>query len=287
MALKGAVCILALIALLWPNSLDGPFKTGFSMGTLGTITAKNSMLLCRDTLKRNSLGCKWSLSATYTSFYDAMDNLRDKNVYQVGIDAIVTRKHLLMYLSANQFNALLMYYEQYCTGGLDYELLNLISIGVAVTGLRTGITCYNDNHVSAMFNGNLKARINNVVIGGQILNVPLKSTKTSGVIPMLMYGFGIQTLENVFGTQAFRLEIRPDLEKKVRWLLGDELTIGKRITIQCAIANNPVQVSVGLQVELKSLLSSIALVNNEKLGWSKGVSFGWFGGGRSNWKKKT
>ncbi|NLD91745.1 MAG: hypothetical protein GX639_03660 [Fibrobacter sp.] len=279
MALKSAVCILVLIALLWPNSLDGPFKTGFSMGTLGTVTGKNSMLLCRDTLKRTAQGCLWGLSATYTSFYDAMDNLRDESVCQVGIDAIVKRKYFLLYLSANQFNALSLYYEQYCTGGLEYELLNLISIGIAVTGLRTGITCYNDNHVSAMFNGNVQARINRVVIGAQMYNVPLKSTKTFGVMPVVMYGFGIQTLENVFGAQAFRLEIRPALEKKVRWLLGNELAIGKRITIQSAIANNPMQFSFGLQVEFKPLLSSIALVNNEKLGWSKGVSFGWFGGG--------
>jgi hypothetical protein len=279
-ALKGAVLILVSIALLLSNSLDGPFKTGFPMGTLGAVTDKNSMLLCRDTLKNNDQALLWGLSATYTSFYDAMDNLRDKNVYKVGIDATVKKEHLFMYLSANQLNALSIYYEQYCSGGLDYRLLNLISIGVAVTGHRTGITSYNNNHVSAVLNGRLSARINNVVIGAQVCNVPLKSTRTSGVMPMLMYGLGIQTLENIFGSQAFRIEIRPDLEKQVRWILGDELAIGKIVTIQFAIANNPVQLSFGLLVKLKALQSSIALVNNEKLGWSKGVSFGWFGGGR-------
>jgi hypothetical protein len=277
-ALKGAILILVSIALLLSNTLDGPFMTGFPMGTLGAVTDKHRMLLCRDTLKNNSQALQWGLSATYTSFYDAMDNLRDKNVYQVGIDATVKRKHMLMHLSANQFNALSVYYEQYCSGGLDYEFLNLISIGVAVTGYRTGITCYNDNHVSAVLNGRLSARINNVVIGAQVCNVPLKSTRTSGVMPMLVYGFGIQTLENIFGSQAFRLEIRPDLEKQVRWVLGDELAIGKIVTIQFAIANNPVQLSFGLQMEIKSLQSFVALVNNEKLGWSKGVGFGWNGG---------
>lgn len=265
--------------MLLSNSLDGPFKTGFSMGTLGTVTDKRYMLLCRDTLKKDGQSLQWGLSAMYTSFYDAMDNLRDKNVYQVGVDATVKKKQMLFYLSVKQLNALSIYYEQSCSAGLEYELLNLISMCIAVTGHRTGITYYNDNHVSAVFDGNLKARINNVVIGAQICNVPFKSTKTSGVMPMLIYSFGIQTLENIFGSQAFRLEIRPDLDKNARWILGDELAIGKRVTIQFAIANNPVQLSFGLQFELKSLQSSIALVNNEKLGWSKGVSFGWYGGG--------
>jgi hypothetical protein len=279
-AIKGAVLILVSVVWLLSNSLDGPFRTGFSMGTLGTITNKRAMLLCRDTLKNNRGALQWGLSATYTSFYDAMDNLRDKNVYEVGGAASVKIKHLFVYLSVNQLNALSIYCEQYCTGGLDYEFLNLISIGVAVTGQRTGITCNNDNHISAVFDSNLKARINHVVIGAQVYNIPVKSTNTSGVMPRLVYSFGIQTLENVFGSQAFRLEIKPDLEKQVRWILGDELTIRKQLTIQFAIANNPVQLSFGLQFEMKSLLSSIAFVNNERLGWSKGVSFGWNGGGR-------
>jgi hypothetical protein len=279
-AIKSTVLILGLNVWILSNSLDGPFRSGFSMGTLGTVTDKRAMLLCRDTLKNNRQACQWGLSATYTSFYDAMDNLRDKNVYEVGGATSVKIQHMLIHLSVKQFNALSVYYEQYCSGGLDYEFLNLISIGVAVTGYRTGITCYNDNHVSAVFNGNIGARINNVVVGAQICNIPLKTTKTSGVMPLMMNGFGIQTLENRFGSQAFRIEIRPDLEKKVRWILGDELAIGKRIAIQFAIANNPVQLSFGLQFDLKSLLSSIALVNNERLGWSKGVCFGWFGGGR-------
>jgi hypothetical protein len=279
-AIKSLVLTLVYAALLLSNSLDGPFKTGFSMGTLGAVTDKNRMLLCRDTLKNNGQALQWSLSATYTSFYDAMDNLRDKNLYQVGVDATVKRKHMLLYLSANQLNAFSIYYEQYGCVGFDYELWNLISMGIAVTGHRTSIACYNDNHVSAVFDGNLKARINNVVISTQICNVPLKSTKTSGIMPMVMYGFRIQTLENVFGSQAFRLEIRPDHEKQVRWILGDEITIRKLVTIQFAIANNPVQLGFGFLVKLKPLRSSIALVNNEKLGWSKGVSFGWNGSGR-------
>jgi len=278
-AIKGAVLTLVSIVLVLSNSLDGPFTTGFQMGTLGTVTDKYRMLLCRDTLKNNSRALQWCVSATYTSFYDAMDNLRDKSVYQVGIDAMVKRKQLVLFLSASQLNALSIYYEQDCRAGLDYALLNLISMGVAVTGYRAGITAYNDNHVCAVFDANLKARINNIVIGTQICNVPIKSTKTSGVMPIVTYSFGIQTLENVFGSQAFKLEIRPDLDKQVRWILGDALTIGKQITVQFAIANNPVQLSFGLLVNLKTLRSSIALVNNEKLGWSKGVSFGWNGGG--------
>jgi hypothetical protein len=279
-AIKGAVITLVLTALLLSNSLDGPFKPGLTMGTLGAVTDRNRMLLCRDTLKNNGQALLWDVLVTYTSFYDAMDNLRNKNVYQVGVDATVKKKRMLFFLSAHQFNALSVYYEQYGCASLEYELLNLISMGATITGQRTGITCYNENHISAVLGASLRVRINNAVIGAQICNVPLKSTITSGVMPMLIYSFGVQALENSFGAQGFRLEIRPDLDKSVRWILGDELTIGKRLTIQFAIANNPVQLSFGLLMKLKPLLSSIALVNNEKLGWSRGVSFGWNGGGR-------
>lgn len=276
MAIRTVVFVLVSIKLLLSNSLDGPFKTGFSMGTLGAVTDNFGLLLCRDTLNNNNRIQQWDVSVSYTAFHDAMDNLRDESIYQVDIDATVKSKHMAVYLSASQLNAFTVYYEQKCSGGLDYQFMNLISIGAGVTGHRTGITCYNDNHVSALVNGSLTARVNNVVIRAQVYNIPLKSTKTSGVMPMLLYSCGIQTLENIFGSQAFRLEIRPDLEMKVRWILGDELTMGKRLTVQFAIANNPLQVSFGLQMKIKSLISSIAVVNNERLGWSKGVGFGWF-----------
>jgi hypothetical protein len=88
----------------------------------------------------------------------------------------------------------------------------------------------------------------------------------TGSEPAISIACGIHTQHSRFGAQGVIIEITPTESSPIRLKIGEEVRFIKWCGIQIAIANNPVQISFGLSIDLINTLTTASLVNQPELG---------------------
>ncbi len=264
---------------LFANIRYTPFSTGYSMGNLGTIIWDNTF--CATQSWTPAAFCDSALgkgvNITAVTYYDDMDNLQNRSIYEVTGGGYLTSRYVNLKLSSTFFEVLDTYYEQSLFLSTAVAVFPFLKISIECRGYRIGI----HNSQSAVHTiGELGfcawLRIRSAAISLQSDHIIVKRSTASGTAPLLNVKCGIHTKTSRFGAQGVMIEITPQEQLPLRWKIGEEIRILKWLGIQIGLANNPVQVAFGLSVDMNHSAFSASLVNHPQLGWSKGVFMGYF-----------
>jgi|GEM_PF-2544561 len=278
MALKGQILLFCIVLYADAELLRSPFPGGYAMGTLGAIgrdynlTENNYDGVRSETAKKVITGCDIS----WVGYYDAMDNLQDRSLYQVALDGYIVTHKLSLKVSVCYFDALATYYEQNARVTAGYRIAPFFEAAVILSGERKSIRgAENGSHTVAVSGGSVHVYLQKVSAYLQCDNLVVKHSQTAGVDPDCKFTCGFYTRRTRLGAQGFQIEITPESMKPFRWKIGEEVRFLKYLGMQVAIGNNPVQIAMGLIVELKGSSVTASLVNSENLGWSRGVNIGY------------
>lgn len=279
MAMKSMLIILFCSFCLFAEIRYSPFSTGYSMGNLGTIIWDNTFCATQSWIPAafcdTALGK--GINITAVTYYDDMDNLQDRSIYEVTGGGYFTSRYVNIKLSGTFFNALDTYYEQSLFLSTAVAILPSLKISMECRGYRIGIHDQrNAVHTIGELGFTAWLRIRYAAISLQSDHIVVKQSTASGTAPLLNVKCGIHTRTNRFGAQGVMIEITPQEEFPLRWKIGEEIRILKWMGIQIGLANNPVQVALGLSVDMNHSGVSASLVNHPQLGWSKGVFIGRF-----------
>jgi len=278
MEVKFKAFLLVLFVSISAELLRSPFPSGYSMGTLGAIIhddiADNTHLSMVPAIHNRSFKCGADLSIV--NYYDKMNNLCDRSLYQLSIGGYYRWKHILLKLNMSHFDALSTYFEQSASLSGDFYIIDIMALGIVFSGQRVSIRGVETGaHFTGVMGGSASIRLARVNISFKCRNLVVKKTQTPGVDPSLQFTCGIETPLSRIGSQGFLIEITPDEQKPFRWIMGEEIWLRNWLGAQIAIANNPLQVGLGIAVSISKGLFTGSIVNNEQLGWSRGLYLGW------------
>jgi hypothetical protein len=249
------------------------------MGNLGTIVWDNSSSATQSWIPAafcdTALGT--GLNITAVTYYDDMDNLQNRPIYEVTGGGYFTSRYIYLKLSSTFFEALDTYYEQSLFLSTAVAVLPSLKISMECRGYRIGIHNSEDAvHTISELGFSVWFRIRYAAISLQSDHIIIKQSKSTGTAPLFNVKCGIHTKASRFGAQGVMLEITPQEQFPLRWKIGEEIRILKWLGVQVGLANNPVQIAFGLSVDMNHSAFSASLVNHPQLGWSKGVFIGCF-----------
>jgi hypothetical protein len=278
MAMKWASLLLLFNLLTSAESLRDPFSMGYNMGNLGTIlwyngySARQSWIpaaFCDSSLKKG-------LDIAVVSYYEEMDNLQDRYLYQLSGGGFFTNKHLYIKASFGYFDAFNTYFEQSLFLSAALSLMRSLNISLEGRAYRVGLSgVSNEAHTIGELGLSAWLGRQFVAFSLQCKHLIIKKSGIDGMDPQFSVTCGIHTPLSRFGAQGVLLEISPHEVSPVRWKIGEEVRIFKWLALEVGIANNPVLVGLGLSVDLQFPSVAAALVNQPQLGWSRGIYVGY------------
>lgn len=278
MEIKFILTILFCNFFLFANIRYAPFPTGYSMGNLGTIIWDNTY--CGTQSWTPAAFCDTALgkgvNITAVTYYDDMDNLQNRSIYEVTGGGYFTSRYIYIKLSSTYFDVLDTYYEQSFYFSTAVAVLPSLKVSMECRGYRIGIyNLRNTVHTIGELGFTAWLRIRSAAVSLQSDHIIVKRSTASGTAPLLNVKCGVHSKTSRFGAQGVMLEITPQEQFPLRWKIGEEIRILKWLGIQIGLANNPVQVALGLSVDMNHSGFSASLVNHPQLGWSKGVFMGY------------
>ena len=268
-------------------ALHEPFPQGYLMGNLGTIINEDdpggrapflSAAFMSDTL---AMG----ICASVTSFYDDMDNCRDRHLATVSGGGWLILKRLAFKTAIAGFDALGAYIER--TGFLScgVALFRGIRISSEICGTRLLMRSPAGDPLTLGEAGfSLRIPVRKLSITASINHITVKSTRIEGADPLPRIQLGLHTDQHLFGAQGIRLEINPQYKHPVSLAIGQEFRFSRSIAIHGAVSNNPLFIGIGCAVFIRNGTASAAMVSHPVLGWSRGFSAEY--GANPSWIKK-
>lgn len=273
---KKLIC-LALVLILNQSyaNVNQPFQYGFSMGNLGTIMPENEVAGFQPWIPAAFCKCnrRFGLACGAVSYYDKMDNLREKYIYNAFGGTYLAHKRFNLKLAISHFSALDMYFEQSGFTSLGFSLIKQIRISVEITGTRIGLRCLDRNKQSTVDCGvSAFVPFRFTALALRVNHLTVKSGYVKGVNPKICIETGIHTVQNRFGAQGVLIETTPSSKQPIRFILGEQYRFFKCFAVEASIANNPFMIGLGVLLEIADVKSSVSLVNHPVLGWSKGFA---------------
>lgn len=278
MAIKIIFLLLFFISIPNAKLLCDPFPIGLSMSNLGAILWDKG---CSGTQSwMPAAFCDSSLAqginVAAVSYYDNMDNLQDKYIYQMSVGGFFTYHLIIMKMSISCFNAFETYFEQSLFLSTAIKLFPSLKASIDLRGYRIGL-CGIGNASHTIGEAGFSSWIGLGYVGFSLQcdHLILKKSGVDGTDPPISISCGVHTRSNRIGAQGFIIEISPLLEHPLRYKIGEEIRIGNWFGIQAGLANNPVQISLGIVIDMHFPSIALSLVNQPDLGWSKGIFFGY------------
>lgn len=276
------IVYILLILVMFSQSnavLFRPFPEGYSMGNLGTIFYENSPAefdaFSPASLLKDTLHVGFSFSTT--TYYDEMDNYQDLSIYSINLGVSTGIKNFGLKTGISELNVLGIYKEQCAILSAAISPMKRVKIGSELYATR--FILYKSIHEEdwfTMVNLGFSVRItfSYTTVITRIENIAKKYWRYSNSnyeSPPLSFTLNLNTKHLTIGAQGISLRITPDYEKPLSFALGMEFEIFGPLKIQCAIAENPFFVALGVTLLLNRGNLSFALVNHPVLGWSKDV----------------
>lgn len=278
MAIKVVSLLMLLYLTISAELLRDPFPLGYGMGNLGTIlwynghSARQSWIpaaVCDSSLRKG-------FDIAVVSYYEEMDNLQDRYLYQLSGGGFLTYKHLYIKTSFSYFDAFNTYFEQSLFLSAAVSLARSLNISLEARAYRVGLSGVGDEvHTIGELGMSAWFGMPFVAFSLQCKHLIVKKSNIDGMDPQLSVTCGIHTPSSRFGAQGVMVEITPHEDSSLRWKIGEEVRLLKWLAIQVGIANNPVLVGVGLSIDLQLSSVTAALVNQPQLGWSRGIYLGY------------
>ena len=278
MAIKGASLLLFFNLLINAEMLREPFPIGYGMSNLGTILWSNGYSARQSWIPAavSDSSLKKGLDIAVVSYYDEMDNLQDRYLYQLICGGFLTTRYIYLKTSFSYFDAFNTYFEQSFFFSVALSLVPSLNVSLESTAYRVGLSGI-DSEVHTIGEMGFSAwfEMHFVALSLQCKHLIVKKSAVDGLDPQLSVICGIHTPSSRFGAQGVVAEITPNESNPLRWKIGEEVRVLRWLAIEVGIANNPVQVAMGLSIDLQRPSVTVALVNQPQLGWSKGVCLGY------------
>ncbi len=266
--------ILFAYSLIAAN-LQEPFPQGFSMGNLGTVLWENGAQGCQPWISAAfcDSGRRFGVALGTVSYYDRMDNFRDKSIYKAFGGVFWSIRRFRFKLAVSHFSALEMYYEQTGFFSAGFDLFTYLRAGIDFNGTMTGLSGFKQEKQTVgecAFSAWIPFKA--AALGLSINHVTLKSGRVQGVDAPLIIKSGFHTANNRLGAQGVVIEIIPSQSDPVRFILGEQYRLFKIIALEASLANNPFLIGIGVLVEISPISASVSMVNHPVLGWSRGFA---------------
>lgn len=262
--------------------LQPPFPAGYAMGNLGTIIAEDAPGGRSAQVPATFLGdsLRWGCTAAAVSYYDAMDNLSDKQLTTISAGAFFAAKKYRVKIAITSFDALGVYCEQRGRISAAYSLVKGVRAGIDLTGIRAGLRPELEHAQTLGEIGfSLWVPLRTVALTSSVNHITVKQALVAGLASPVSVGVGIHTLPNVFGAQGVLFTVTPDYNHPLRVAIGEEIRLAAPLGIHGAVANNPFFIAIGAVLYLPNSAISSAFVNHPQLGWSKGFE------GQHGWRR--
>jgi len=256
------------------GALNDPFPLGYSMQNFSTIMWENGIsgrqpwiaaAFCRDTVI-------FGVSATAIDYYDPMDNLEGSSIRQAAFGAWYIYKKLVVKAAYQHFNALDIYREQKGFLSLGTWAVPYVSISAELAGYRAGLI-HDDNERENIALGGITVWVPWSFASASVAcsNILLKDARRPGFAPPFLLHAGIYTAPHRFGAQGVKVEIEPGTYTQIRFFAGEEYWIKNIFGLSIALSTNPLMVSFGATINIKSYSAYASFVHHPVLGWSKGA----------------
>jgi hypothetical protein len=269
-----AIAVLLLSAQAVFAALHDPFPIGYSMENFGTILWENSIsgrqpwfaaAFLRDT-------AHFGISAAGVYYYDPMDNMTDNSIRQAAIGAWFVYKKIGIKAAYQHFSALDIYREQKGFLSVGTSAIPYVSISAELEGFRAGLANDNDERENIACGGiTLWAPWSFASASLSCSHILLKDAHRPGFAPPLAIVAGIHTAPHRFGAQGVKVEIEPGKHTRIRFYAGEEYWLYDMLGLSLALSTNPLMVSFGVTLDIKSYAAFASFVHHPVLGWSKGA----------------
>lgn len=279
--IKRSFLILSWWLIAVPQAqLQPPFPAGYAMGNLGTIIGEDAPGGKSAQAPAAFLGdsLRWGCTTTAVSYYDAMDNLSDKQLATVNAGAFFASQKYRVKVAITNFDALGVYSEQRGCISAAYSLMKGVRAGIDLTGIRAGLRLKSEQAQTVGELGfALWIPLRTVALASSVNHITVKHATVAGIASPVSVCVGIHTLPNVFGAQGVLFTVTPDYNHPLRVAIGEEIRLAAPLGLHGAVANNPFFIALGVVVYLQNSTISSAFVNHPQLGWSKGFEgmYGW------------
>lgn len=275
MAIRKIFIVLFMNCNFLMASLQDPFPQGFSMGNMGAILWDDGAQGRQPWIpsafyKKNRC---FGLACGAVSYYDKMDNFSDESIFKAFGGAYFAVKKLRCKIAVSHFSALEIYYEQSGFLSCGIDLFPHLVISTELTGSRIGLVGSDEQAYrtgECGFSGWIPFKF--AAIAFSINHIVLKSAYADGVNPPVSIKTGIHTVRNRFGAQGVVLEVTPTIKHPIRFILGEQYRFLRLFAIDASISNNPFMFGIGITAEIKTVSTSVSLVNHAVLGWSRGFA---------------
>lgn len=278
MAIRIAFLLSILFSMTNAKLLCDPFPIGLSMSNLGAIIWDKGCSGTQSWIPAafcdSSLGQGVNFAAV--SYYDKMNNFQDRYFYQMSAGAFFTTHKVNMKFSLSYFDALETYFEQSLFLSTGIKIYRSFKASVDFRGYRIGLFGIdNASHTIGEAGFSLWSGSDYIGFSLQCDHFILKKSGVDGTDPSLSISCGVHTKSSRIGSQGFVIEASPFLEHPIRYKIGEEIRIGNLFGIQAGFANNPVQISLGIAIDMHFPSAALSLVSQSELGWSKGIFLGY------------
>ena len=281
MAVVGILLLLFVCAgAMGPSD---PFPVGYSLGNLNTIISDDGIggrqpWVPAAVIRRNT---GFVLAAGAVSYYDMMDNIRDRGIYRAALGVSYAGPVFKCKGAFSQFDAFRMYFSQdgYLSAGLGGVSLEMAGHRIGLRGKKGEVKTIGELGASVW----LPFRYASLFLG--VEHVVVKESRNGSDPPLLIKG-SMHTAGNRFGAQGVLIEVTPSKRKPVRFLIGEEYRLFRWLGVHAAVGSNPVLISLGVVAEWKMAGAVLSFVNHPELGWSKGFYTEYVAGRFNEMRKK-
>lgn len=276
---KAPLCLrIILLCLIWnvPSNaaLNDPFPMGYSMVNFGTILQGNRIsgrqswlpaCFAKDTVL-------FSLSSAYVNYYDAMDNLEDKDFRQAAIGFWLNLKKAGIKGSGTFFNALGIYCEQKGFLSISTSIIPHINISAELEAYRAGLINDKEESETVASTGiSLWIPWSFASASLSCRNINIKDAAHPGFKQPITLSFGIHTMPHRFGSQGVIIIVEPENKTDIRLFIGEEYFIHRTVALSAAVSSKPLMVSFGITFSLPIYGLYTSFVHHPMLGWSQGI----------------
>lgn len=273
------ICVILYPALPSSAGIRDPFVPGFSMGTQGTVLTGSGATgrepwtaasFCDD-----SSGFGFSLCAV--SYFGATGGIAGPDgITQTFGGGYFSGNHYVVKASIARLNALDVYYEQSGFLSLGTDLIPFLRLSVEATGYGIGVRVPGSTAYTIAEAGlSVWVPWSWAAFSLRFEHLTLEHGEPLGRDAPRTLRCGIHTIRNRFGGQGAIVTVTPDEPSPVCFTVGEEYRLAPGVAFHAGFSNNPVFISFGVALALGRSDFNIALVNHERLGWSRGFAAGY------------
>jgi len=273
------ILTLTLCCLAARAALNDPFPMGYSMANFGAIMWQNGMSGRQPWTPAAFLrdSASWGLSAAGVDYFDDMDNLEGRDLRQAAAGGWFAVRKVAVKAAYIHFNALDIYREQEGFLSAATSVVAHVSLGAQLSAIRVGLVQNRDEREHVALGGaTVWVPFSFASASFSCRNILLKDAHRPGFAPPLTLEAGLYTAPHRFGAQGVVVSVEPGDNIEIRFRAAEEYRIHDILGIGVALSTNPIMVSFGVSVCLRSYGVYTSLVHHPVLGWSKGIGAEYF-----------